>query len=1325
MLIYGDIISKLSDEMKIRLLTDINSFSADERENLGIPQFEPRYLRHMMRGHYPSPGALAHAWDTELISSVARDTVVREVSRDSANLIMTPGAKVKLSPYRNEISEDTYLSAKYSAAFAKGVASVGACAAISGYYITDTDTDWLDKNPADSIMHEFIISPYARAVKDGAANAVMVDRRMLSGSYSRVNALLSDAVCKKDSFGTSTLAILERATDEDTVKFISSGGVCLRGSALSLETALNKYKKLKKSHESGDVTMGYIEEEIAEGRAISPEIIDSAVDRVLALMFKSSAKGIDLYSPQRDVIERRAVEKSIVLLKNSNSVLPLAEGAKISIIGGIATDGKPVSLSDKLSSILSQRGYVIADKTPGYSQDDDITKKRSVIDRALAAVRKSDITLLFLGHGDVRGKKIPVSHKLSIPANQLELVDNLSRYGKKIIIVLESGYGADVGFARYFAGLMLAPFGMKYDMSALADVLTGALNPSGRLAYTLYSSMDEYSEKHGYYREKFGIKSGRFVGYRYYTTADVGVGYHFGHGLSYTRFEYSGLQVTSSHVRFNVTNVGEMAGCETAQVYAGMEKSSVHRPKRELCGYATLELRPGESKTVNLDIELPKIYDPKCKKYIAESGEYVIGVGSSSSDIHLTGTVRGGDVSITERDNDSIIDYFQTESNILRDKYTLEAGYKLMNKSVKNILSGVGAIILAICLGVYNALTSATVFLGILTSLLAVAGIAFFVAELYEKNKTYEEEREKIDKENEKHFEDAEKLPEFSAEKMFKNEFDTIEEEIVAQQTKISVSGKYDESLKYIDKNVDFGTASREFALYATEHGVAISEEDCAKIFASLASSRLLVFKDTDSELFGKLATLLSEYFGAPTYADNADGYSSEESVLYAPDNEGHRIKKNVAIMLENAVNATHTLHIGALNNVKCSEMINYFAPYARYAKNPTGYTVVTAHNEYNRECGFFISQNVWFLVNLGAEECYDEIPDFIADIATVNTVKLEKRDAAYKVTPTTKFAYYQLGYLAERAADAYAISEDMWKKVDAVEKYVKSVNPDFHIDNKLCLAFERCVSALMAIGVDRLDALDRAISLKMLPALIIAVCGRLGDGDKTLTETFDSVFGEGSMVESLAVLKNADEFTLAAKEERRRLEEEARAEAERLERERIEAEKAEAERLERERLEAERAEAERLELAKAAEQAERERLEREKAEREQAIAEAASAEAPIEVAANEDVVAPELNSEVVSEDVPAGNTENSEEKTEESGEDDAEKVDDESDEAADDYDGEETEPTIRLSGRPLHVELAMHAINSHDTGDSAENEENDASAEMSESENEENGQGE
>ena len=280
MLKHNDIISKLSDSQKIRIISGISSLSGKDLKILGIPKINPGYIADYAQEIYPEASVLAHSWNPELWNHVSLAKIGRMTS-DGVNFFVAPGAKIKLCPYRNEISEDAHLASVMSGSYASAATLCGAVTGLSGYYLTESDTEWLDEYPSERVINEQINIPYLRALTQSGARAILTDVRELREEYDIHSRAMRDIMLSRTEF-----LVCDRASDDNTVEFISKGIICLSASANALETACTRYKKIKQMIERGSATEETLLSEIDGNTVISPERIDSALDHVLDFLFE-------------------------------------------------------------------------------------------------------------------------------------------------------------------------------------------------------------------------------------------------------------------------------------------------------------------------------------------------------------------------------------------------------------------------------------------------------------------------------------------------------------------------------------------------------------------------------------------------------------------------------------------------------------------------------------------------------------------------------------------------------------------------------------------------------------------------------------------------------------------------------------------------------------------------------------------------------------------------------------------------------------------------------------------------------------------------------
>ena len=1109
MLKYQTIISQLSDRDKIRMLSDINCLSEKAFRVLGIPEIKVGRQTNDGETDYPSPMALANSWDRTLMQDVANEAM-RQMASEDVDLAILPGANIKLAPGSDALSEDVLLASAVAEAYGKAAEANGIAVCASDFFLTPQDRRMLDEVPDERFIKEYIVRPYQALAKRVSCVAIGTAAERGEDKEHSLNAALMQSVAE-GQVASGAVPVCRKATAENMVTYLKDGGLFFEGPDMTLEAALHRYQRLKKKVEHGSATLEELQAAVESGKAISPEMLDAAVDRVIDFAHAVQRKrGASV--PRENAAKRLALQAArdtIVLLKNDHA-LPLKRPLRIGLVGDIAfpQEVDAPSLIGSAADLLRGRGYEITGMERGYDIEED--RSMQLLSPALALAANSDVILLFLGFGAKRQKRLKKTGKISIPANQQHLLDALGQKNASVIAILPSEYSPDVELEKYCSAILFAPFGTPYSAQALVEVLNGEKNPCGKLANTVYLHSDAQYTMHETYRMRDGIQTGIFTGYRYYDRADHQPGYVFGHGLSYTEFAYSNLVVIGNKVTFTVRNTGMVAGTEIAQVYVGAKSSAVLRPKKELAAFAKITLEPKERKTVELVFDLPEIYDAHTGKWVKERTEYIVYVGSSISDIHLTATCVGGDA-MAAKDEKRIVDYIQSESNILTDDFKLEAKGKKMKKSMFHLIAGGAALLLAIVLKLYCAFARVeSLFFDFFAILLGICGIAFFIMEAVYRNNEEQKRREAQQQETAKLFEDAEKIPFYNAQDMFVEEFDR-EKETPDEQVQQSDSQEV-ETLAYIDKEQTFLSAAREFEQFAAEKGYRFDADTVKRIFASLASSRLVVVRGMDEGQFSAFMLLLGNYFETAVYMDTVDEtYISDDCLLFKPDGHGGKIKNQALTALETARITPQHIHFAALKNVQLANLPMYFSTYAAYAGNPNGrcavkITTATYNGVY--DATYFIPRNLWFVLHVAEGESFAALPSMVFDTAACCTIRFDEVAPAEQHFHPRKFSYYQMEYLTERASNAMTVHEDMWKKIDRLEEFANTYEA-YHIGNKRWLGLERFAFVYMACGGEAPAAVDEAVAIKLLPSVAATVDGKIDETDKSLAETIDEIFGE------------------------------------------------------------------------------------------------------------------------------------------------------------------------------------------------------------------------
>ena len=382
--------------------------------------------------------------------------------------------------------------------------------------------------------------------------------------------------------------------------------------------------------------------------------VDARLDELLTLVLDTHA-AVERHSRSFDAdahhaLARRAAGESVVLLKNDDALLPLAEGTRVAVIGDFAETpryqgaGSSAVNSIKVDTFLdclNDSGLYSVGFAPGFDRQGkpDAAKQTEAV--ALAA--KADAVLLCLGLDEIKESEGLDRADMKLADNQIELLQAVREANPNTVVIVNAGASLETPWLAHCKALVYGALGGQAGAGAMVDVLTGKINPGGKLAETWANAYDDTPARDHFagpgrtvqYRE------GLYVGYRYYQTAGVPVAFPFGHGLSYTQFAYSDLHADAHSATLTVTNTGDRAGAEIVQLYVAKPNAEIFRPAQELKAFAKVQLAAGESKTVTLtlDDKAFRYWNTRTDSWEVEGGTYELRVGASSADIRLTAAV--------------------------------------------------------------------------------------------------------------------------------------------------------------------------------------------------------------------------------------------------------------------------------------------------------------------------------------------------------------------------------------------------------------------------------------------------------------------------------------------------------------------------------------------------------------------------------------------------------------------------------------------------------------------------------------------------------------
>lgn len=600
---------------------------------------------------FPTASALAASWDIDLIYKVGQ-ALGEECQANDVNVLLGPGVNIKRSVLGGRnfefFSEDPILSGEIGAAFINGVQSVGVGTSLKHFAANNVETNrmYINSDVDLRTLNEIYLTPFEIAVKKANPWTVMACYNRVQGIYgTESNYLLTDVLKKKWNYEGIVISDWDAVLDR--VEGIKAGmHIQMPGPNVPYSDSLIV--------------------EAVKNKQLDIAVLDRIVKEILSVVLKAKSlenRGIKPMVEEHHEFARKVASETITLLKNENNVLPISNEKykTVAIIGEFAmspryqgngsSEVKPTQLDNALEMIKKEYGKnVKIEFSQGYNLKDD--NDFTLIEQAKKAAQKADIAIVFAGlplHYESEG--IDRKH-INLPAAHNKLISEISKVNKNTVVVLTNGSAVAMPWINDVKGVLETWLVGQAGAGAVADVLFGKINPSGKLAETFPIRLEDTPAFLNFPGEEGNVLYGEriFVGYRYYDARKIEPLFPFGFGLSYTTFNYSDLKVSSKNttneegliVTFQVKNSGKVIGKEIVQLYVSDIESTLQRPENELKKFAKIELKPGESKIVSFKLESRDFsyFDGKRDLWIAESGSFKINIGASSRDIKLTETIQ-------------------------------------------------------------------------------------------------------------------------------------------------------------------------------------------------------------------------------------------------------------------------------------------------------------------------------------------------------------------------------------------------------------------------------------------------------------------------------------------------------------------------------------------------------------------------------------------------------------------------------------------------------------------------------------------------------------
>lgn len=654
-----NLIKEMTLAEKASLCSGLNFWYLKGIERLGIPSIMltdgPHGLRKQIGAAdqiglensvpatcFPTASALAATWNRELVYQVGV-ALGEECRQEKVGVILGPGANIKRSPLcgRNfeYFSEDPYLTGEIAKSHINGVQSQGVGTSLKHFAANNQEHRrmTIDTLVDERTLREIYLTGFEIAVREAQPWTVMCSYNRINGIYSSDNHYLIREILKEE-WGHTGLVVTDWGAMNERVAALRAG--------VELE--------MPAANNGNDAS---IVAAVRSG-ALDEAVLDSAVERILTLIRSAQPRLSEdfTYDPQaHHALARQVAGEGAVLLKNEGGLLPLKSGAKIALIGRFARQPRyqgagsslmnPTRLDNLYDELANLVGVSRLSYAPGYTVKGDLPDE-ALIQEALAAAGQADVVLICAGLTDMYEIEGLDRQHLNLPAGHDALIQRLAADHKNVVVVLSNGSPVAMPWVNQVPAILEGYLGGQAGAGALADILTGQVNPSGKLAETFPLRLEDTpAQPYPGGPATVEYREGLYVGYRYYDSANVDVLFPFGHGLSYTTFEYRDLVLMHSGevvtATFKVKNSGSLAGKEIAQLYVRDLQSSVYRPDKELRGFAKVELQPGEETQISLPLgrRAFAFYDPGSRDWAVEAGEFEILVGASSRDIRLSATL--------------------------------------------------------------------------------------------------------------------------------------------------------------------------------------------------------------------------------------------------------------------------------------------------------------------------------------------------------------------------------------------------------------------------------------------------------------------------------------------------------------------------------------------------------------------------------------------------------------------------------------------------------------------------------------------------------------
>lgn len=1093
MLTNERLIFKMSLEQKVKLVTSLNLYENSANENYEIPVF--RLTRNPLEDEagvfatgFPSDRALASTWNMPLVKEVYSKHG-EEVSAVKKYAYFN----VSDSLVKEDVSDDYYLTASTLSSKIKGL-----CAARQFVNFEEFAPESGEEQAVKSLQDVILSGSSPRSVYLKTPESIenYKAQRNAGALFYGVAGSVNEAL-RYFLNGCSIVFLKADLTEE----------LC----AL-LKTLTVGYRAAYSNYRAEEISVTELDRRCQSLEVFNEEILDAACDRVISALLEMRKRSMEPvpaptginanHAPvfdevADDALATTAARQSVVLLKNSG-VLPLLNTAKVAILGDSAKEygyqaefcsGKATAERVPFYAVNNYQINAVGFAS-GYSKDGVV--RRDLIDVAADLAADADVSLLYLSAE--KGAK-------TLPDGQLELIEELSSRGVKIVAVVASDGAVDLAFADKCAAVLLTYRGGQGVTRAVLDIVKGLATPSGRLAQTVPVDINNVEN--------------------YLKLPRNEVRYPFGYGLSYTQFEYSNLKISERGISCTVKNVGSCDGFAVPQFYVQKFSSKSVFKDKLLRGFAKVYIRRNDSVRVEIpfDANTFRTYDKATGLYRIEGGDYTVKISENFYDDKLVGSITlsehvykddfKGEVveSVQNADGSAVkFDVNQEPPEVIKAKKQLSFGLKLF-VAILFTLYYEGVMAVFAFTGIVS--EKDIVFYAVIGALAAVC-LALFIAYVAviatkRKKQRYVPVNDVLTDliANVKEFDEISKVTyiEPLKEEPEEDDFPVMAAEEAQKEKSYDLSIYGDEEVDLSEK-ITFNEICSNFQSFAQSRGITVDVTSVRALFAAICASKIVIVTTKNTDVMPDFLSALNGYFTSREATFAESGWNSLSDLVWKPQGDKF-VLSDFANTVYSAAKSPDRLYAAVVGGVNAETLLSWFAPFVTYANHPT--------EEYklnlNEELSVILPDNICYVL-APVEGGADKFPRDVADAALQLDLILSKTEAVGDETEVNAISKSALSDLVKEAREEYFLSEKIWKKLDELFETVRATDK-IRLGNKNTLQLEKFTSVLLECGGDEAECITDIFLAKIVPLLKLTKSYAQDGGDRTLFGIIEKLFNE------------------------------------------------------------------------------------------------------------------------------------------------------------------------------------------------------------------------